>query len=172
MRFAILAALATCAACRPPSGSGESGSRSSSPQLSKSIAQRAADAKASGLARDVRFDLSGDLSEFGDEVAIAVEHQRVLFTDAGDVSGAIDAFVRVRYPVRFDDAVGAVAGERTHLLEVLVDNERPLFVVRFYDEAELRDYFPDKADANFMAGLFRRAVKEALAKSKRTGGEE
>lgn len=105
-------------------------------------------------------------------MAIAVEHQRVLFTDAGDVSGAIDAFVRVRYPVRFDDAVGAVAGERTHLLEVLVDNERPLFVVRFYDEAELRDYFPDKADANFMAGLFRRAVKEALAKSKRTGGEE
>jgi hypothetical protein len=168
VRGLSLGLLALCSACLPPTRSEEA----NAPQLppkAKPPAELAKVIRAEGSARSLLFDLTGELE---DEATILPEHKQATYRDASTVARAVDAFLRIRFPIRFDDAHRVEIKEPSHSVAVLGKEGEQLLSVRFNGEAELRDCFPDKADADFMAGLFRRAVKEALAKSKRTGGEE
>jgi hypothetical protein len=92
---------------------------------------------------------------------------RVQFSDPAMVSNVVDSFLAPR-PVGAE----AIPTEVQHSIELLDGNGDALSERRFTNEAELRANFNNKADADFMASLFRRAVNEALAKSKKQSEEE
>jgi hypothetical protein len=89
------------------------------------------------------------------------------YSDANLVRRAIDVATRA-----VSSELGPYPGEIRHRLELVGTKRETLFEVRFVEVSELRRHFRVQEDADFIAGLFRRAGKEALAKSKKRGEEE
>jgi hypothetical protein len=172
VRACLLAILAVGCSSQTPPGEAPQTETSATNRLFKPLAEQAKRVRDAASAKGVQFDLFGTLAEFDEEATLAPEAQLVTISERTTISRAVDALCRCNYEYLASEGPEDRVMERTHRLDVVGSSGQWLLGMEFYDEDELRSRFPDSQDADFMAGLFRRAVKEALAKSKKQGEEE